>query len=140
MFQEPFKWAAHTARVLSELFHVDIAITTTGAADPIFVKNVEALRYYDPSGGENYVSLGDVPTKYDFTLFLTDAHVSSVDIEYAHDLSRKCKVGAGYVKRKREPAIEDALRKVFGRYFYSSPERVAQEVGLYLKRLLFGRG
>ena len=137
---EPFYWASHTVKVLREFFRTDVVITTTESFDPIRIKDPDALRYYYPDGAENYRSLKDMPLKYDFILFLTDAHVCRVDWEYAEKLSRLCKVGAGYVHPVRDSAIEDALRKVFSRYFYSKPDRVAVEVGLYLRRLFLRRG
>ncbi len=140
MEKEPFYWASHTVKVLREFFRTDVVITTTESFDPIRIKDPDALRYYYPDGAENYRSLKDMPLKYDFILFLTDAHVCRVDWEYAEKLSRLCKVGAGYVHPVRDSAIEDALRKVFSRYFYSKPDRVAVEVGLYLRRLFLRRG
>ena len=139
MRERPYYWASHTARVLSEFFRVDIVITTTQSYEPIQIRNVDMLRYYPAFGAENYRSLEDLPTKYDFTLFLTDACVDQLDWEYAGNLSRTCKVGAGYVHPNMKTNVEDALRKVFERYFYARPDRVAVEVGLYLKRLLLRR-
>ncbi len=140
MWRKPFYWASHTARALKEFFNVDIVITTTWSIEPVRVRNMDTLRYYPARGAENYRSLADLPPRYDFTLFLTDACVDSEDWEYAGKLSRLCKVGAGYVHPTKKSGVEDALRKVFGRYFYAKPDRVAVEVGLYLKRLLLRRG
>jgi len=140
MREKPFYWASHTAIVLRKFFRTDIVITTTKSFEPIGIEDIEALRYYPPSDTENYRSLKDLPLRYDFTLFLTDAHVDMEDWEYVRNLSRICKVGAGYVKEHRDTNVEDALKKVFGKCFYTKPDRVAVEVGLFMKRLLLKRG
>ena len=141
MRRKPFYHASHTAHVLSKLFNTDIVITTTRSVEPIQVKDVNSLQYFSPSmgAGENYRSLRDLPLRYDFTLFLTDACINRRDWEYAESLSRRAKIGAGYVMDRKDTAIEDALRKVFKRYFYTKPDRVAVEVGLYIKRLFLRR-
>jgi len=138
MYREPHYWASHTVRVLSELFQTDVVITTSNSPKPIEIKNIDALRYYESSNEENYRSLGDLPYRYEFTLFLTDACVNEEDWRYAQNL--RCKKGAGYVNSYKDTVIEDALRKVFHRYFYAKPDQVAVEVGLYLKRLLTVKG
>ena len=139
MIGEPFYWASHTARVLSEIFKTDVVITTTARRKPIRINNLNSLRYYPPRGAENYRSLGDIPFAYDFILFLTDAHVDREDWMYAEKLSKICKVGAGYVCSERDTAVENALKKVFGKYFYAKPDRIAVESGLFIKRLLIGK-
>ena len=71
MDRKPFYYASHTAYVLSKLFNTDIVITTTESLEPIRIKDIDVLKRYDPDGAENYRSLGDLPLKYDFTLFLS---------------------------------------------------------------------
>lgn len=138
MAGKPYYWACHTARVLSEIFQIDVVITTGCSLRPIEIKNLDALRYFNPYDYENYASLEDMPYRYEFTLFLTDAMINQEDWRYIENL--KCKKGAGYVNSIKDTAIEDALRKVFHKYFYAKPENVAIEIGLYLKRLLTVKG
>jgi len=140
MSGEPKYYACHTAYVLAKLFKVHIVMTCTKTDKPIWIQKLDDMRYIETGGAENYRSLKDLPLKYDFTLFLTDACVNSADWKYAQNLSLIRRIGAGYVKEHRNTAVEDALRKVFGRYFYSKPDRVAVEIGLFLKRLFLKRG
>ena len=139
MSGEPRYWADHTAYVLAKLFNAHIVMTCTGSEKPIWVEKLDDLRFIRAQGTENYRSLGDLPMRYDFTLFLTDACVDEADWEFAKKLSRLCKVGAGYVNTVKDSYIENALKEVFSKYFYTKPDRVAVEVGLFLKRLFLGR-
>ena len=140
MLGEPRYWADHTAYVLSQLFDTHIVMTCTASPKPIWIEKLDDMRYIRTSGAENYRSLRDFPLKYDFVLFLTDACVNEADWEYARKLSRLCRVGAGYVNTERESYIENALKEVFSKYFYTRPDRVAVEIGLFLKRLFLKRG
>ncbi len=135
MSNAPFQAAAHLAHILSLVFPVDIRITTSESASPIPVAlhEIDLLtRFLSWGGSENYVSLAEVPSAYQFTLFLTDAMVGEEDKDYvASSLVRMTRAAAGYVGRGSE-----RLDDVFPRNFYSEAldQNIARMVALFLRR------
>ncbi|MFI5294368.1 MAG: hypothetical protein ACHQ0Y_05015 [Thermodesulfovibrionales bacterium] len=131
---DPFQNGSTIAYILSEVFDVDLLITTTDSRDPIYVplKDIDILcRFAAWGGGENYLSAGNRPCDYSFTLFLTDAQVAQEDQEYVQQLSKRAKVGAGYVGMQG-----NSLEDVFERNFYSEQldQNIGRMVALFLRR------
>ena len=130
----PFMSGSCLAYILSLVFPVDICITTNNSKDPIFVplKRIDALRGFSAWGGsENYRSLGTEPSRYSFTLFLSDACVEEEDKRYARALNKIAKVGAGYVGNPNH-----RLEDVFLRNFYAEDlnQNVGRMFALFLRR------
>ena len=134
MQYDPFMAGSFLAYILSLVFPVDICITTNMSKDPSYVplKRIDALRGFMAWGGsENYRSLGSDPSRYSFTLFLTDACVEEEDKRYARALNKIAKVGAGYVGNPSH-----RLEDVFLRNFYAEDlnQNVGRMVALFLRR------
>ncbi|MDA8106098.1 MAG: hypothetical protein M0Z71_12065 [Nitrospiraceae bacterium] len=130
----PFMAGCFLAYILSLVFPVDICITTNESKLPIYapLKRIDALRGFAAWGGsENYRSLGSDPSRYSFTLFLTDACVEEEDKRYARGLNKIAKVGAGYVGNPSH-----RLEDVFLRNFYAEnlSQNVGRMVALFIKR------
>ena len=135
MYDKPFYWASHIAKILKMFFNCHIVITTTAAKRPILIKDIEKLRYYEPNHSEGYRFLGNLPLKFDFTIFLTDAIVCREDVNYVKTLAKRTRICAGYVLEEKDNQIIDALGSAFPRYFYSSPRVVATELSILPKNM-----
>ncbi len=136
---EPFYWAAHIAHVLHLILKDKLQVVTTNAGlpKPLAFSNIDQLRYFIVSKySENFISLKRLPHRFTFTLFLTDAHVNSEDYEYLQELHKFAPVGAAYVMPKTDQEVIDAMKKVFKYNFYSTPDRVALDISLFLKRYI----
>lgn len=131
----PFQAAAFMAYILSLVFPVDIMVTTSESEKPLHIslKQIDLLQSFTSWGGsENYVSLGTTPSKYSFTLFLTDACVGEDDLRYVqNELCRITKLGAGYVGR-----AEHRLTEIFPRNFFSDflDQNIGRMIALFLRR------
>lgn len=136
MSPTPFRDACHIARVLANVLPSDVVITTSCSSDTpvsIPVSQMDTLAAFSAWGGsENYKSLADMPARYSFTLFLTDACVGDSDQQYVKtELYKIAKVGAGYVGEE-----ENQLTEIFARNFYAKSiyEDVGRMTALFLKR------
>lgn len=131
----PFQAAAFMAYILSLVFKVEIMVTTSVSERPLHIplKQIDLLQSFTSWGSsENYASLGTTPSKYSFTLFLTDACVGEEDLRYVqNELCRITKLGAGYVGR-----AEHRLTEIFPRNFFSDflDQNIGRMIALFLRR------